>query len=82
MLTDYLVLKKLPTGDGSGRPDASWAEVATVQAHGATDAIRKTTKNPKESDLDGGLGTFVAVPARSWKPRTLSVKTETRVVLS
>lgn len=50
-------------------PEASWTDSATVKARSAEQAIRSVGKE----------GTFVAIPARSWKPVT--VKAETTTVL-
>jgi hypothetical protein len=64
--TTYIVLRQPP---GTGGPDI-WEDYAAVDASSATDAIKKVAD-------DGGK--YVAVPARSWKPVT--VTTETRTIL-
>jgi hypothetical protein len=67
MATTYLVLTK----DDSGM----WMEEDTVEAVSADTAIRAI------AGLNNG-GTFVAVPARSWKPRKVTVESTPRVKLS
>lgn len=63
--TDYIVLSRDTSRDTSGY----WTQEKTVQARSAEAAIRQL----------GTEGTYVAVPARSWKPVT--VKAETQTVL-
>jgi hypothetical protein len=65
--TTYIVLTEMY--DNEGVRDG-WHTMQTIEAGRAADAIRKTI-------TDGG--TYVAVPARSWKPVT--VTTETKTVL-
>lgn len=60
--TDYVVLKRMKTSDGTAGP---WTEQGTTEASGAEDAVRQQE----------GEGEFVAVPKRSFQP--MSVKTET-----
>jgi hypothetical protein len=62
--TSYIVLRQPP---GTGGPDI-WENYASVEASSATDAIKKTAD-------DGGY--YVAVPARSWKPVTVTTETKT-----
>jgi hypothetical protein len=73
--TKYNVLKLHPaTSPGS---PALWEVVATdVEAQGAPAAIRKTVSATDEPQ------TFVAPPARSWQPVTVTVETKTQLVLS
>jgi hypothetical protein len=47
-----------------------WTQVSTKQASSSEDAIRRTASDP---------GTYVAVPARSWKP--VMVRTEQKTVI-
>ena len=65
--TSYVVL----VNDATGR----WVEHETaIPAANADAAIRKiAAENP---------GVYVAVPARSWKPRTVTVETKPRVRLT
>jgi hypothetical protein len=62
--TTYIVLRKLNELGGWG------LENLAVEASSAETAIRKS--EPSE-------GTYVAVPARSWKP--VQVRTETQTVI-
>jgi phenylpyruvate tautomerase PptA (4-oxalocrotonate tautomerase family) len=62
--TTYIVLREHDTG--------TWIEHAQRDASSAEAALRKTLGADQS-------GTYVAVPARSWKPVT--VTTETRTVL-
>lgn len=57
--TAYVILERKP-------PDG-WTEAATVTAASGDHAIRK--------HANGRAGVFVAVPARSWHPRTIKVET-------
>jgi hypothetical protein len=67
--TGYQVLKLIDTSPG----DKAWMLVAKpVQAANAQAAIRE------RASTSGG--TYVAIPARSWKPVT--VKTETRTIVT
>lgn len=50
-----------------------WSEADTVEAVSADAAIRVVAV---------GNGTFAAVPARSWKPRKVSVEVKERLTLS
>ena len=73
-LTEYVVLEQ--RGPGAGDMDLeqlTWMEVRTVTAPNAQAAVKQATD---------GEGTFVAVPARSWKPLTRKVETVQRDVWS
>lgn len=72
-LTRYVVLKQL-AADGEATVGA-WDAVDTVSAASATEAIRVTAET-------FGAGEYVAVPARSWKPRKAEIQTTPRVRLS
>lgn len=67
--TEYVVLKLVEAEDDQ----ASWDEVDTVVASNPKAAIKAATP---------GGGTFVAVPARSFKPTTRGQDTITRDVWS
>ncbi len=55
-------------------PEDAWQIIATVDAaRSAIDAIRKAASTTDT--------VCVAVPARSWKPLTVRVETQTRLVL-
>jgi hypothetical protein len=67
--TEYLVFKK--AGDG-------WDPVNTITARSADQAIRDVAAKLAEKDQDG---TFVAIPARSFKPVTVKKQTVTTLKL-
>jgi hypothetical protein len=69
--TEYVVLKKTQT---TADEPKRWGEVKTVTARSAVEAIRAAI--PAQS---GQEGTFIAVPARSFKPVTVKVEQTTRV---
>ena len=62
-MTEYIVL----TEDGG-----SWTTIYRVEARSAESAIRKFVE---ERPQNNGCQ-FVAVPARSWRPLTVSVETK------
>jgi hypothetical protein len=68
-MTMFVVLAQIPKTDD--RPQA-WGEVARVNAGSKEQALRSI----------GGTGTFVAVPARSWTPVRMDVKTVERVTIT
>lgn len=74
-MTRYLVLRR--TGS---HEDANWAPMNSVEARSHAEAIRKAVA-PKE-EQPAATGEFVAVPARSWKPVTVKVETQTKVTFS
>lgn len=65
-MTKYVVFKMQHVGD-----QETWQEGVTVEARSAKAAIQSATLNEHIS------GVFVAVPARSWKPVTVTVETKT-----
>ncbi len=67
--TAYLVL--------SSAGNKGWVEQTTVDARSNTEAIRKFLGGASEPD-----GTYVAVPARSWKPVVVKVETSTKLKLA
>lgn len=70
-LTEYVVLEQ-PDGD------TLWKIAGATKATNAEAAIRFVL----DGDIDLGNGlSFVAVPARSWKPVKVFAKTETRLVI-
>jgi hypothetical protein len=74
--TEYVVLK-FPTATGLGNqssasPPQGLKMVGRAKASNADFAIREIAE--KE-----GAGQYVAVPARSWVPRTVNVETVTAV---
>lgn len=64
--TEYVVLRQMPEGP-------IWEEVGTASGMNAQQAIKQVAE---------GEGTFIAVPARSWKPLTRKVETVTKDVWS
>jgi hypothetical protein len=68
-VTKYAVLHKHPA-------DGDWTEIERVDATSADAAIRAVAA------ATDGSGTFVAVPARSWRPKNVTLETKTRTVLS
>ncbi len=65
-MTTYVVLSK--------DSEASlWRPIAEIEARSAEDAIRQVASSTDTL--------CVAVPARSWKPLTVQIKTQTRMVL-
>ena len=68
--TEYVVLKQ----DESG----FWSTVNRGSFKSADAALRGVVEKLAAQDQDG---TFVAVPARSWRPVTVSTQTTTTVVL-
>ena len=67
-LTDYLVLRKPPPlpANTAGAAAPGWTEVGNIDASTADAAIKACAEKH-------GKGEYVAVPARSWKPRTVTV---------
>ena len=72
MSTSYLVLDKTD-------PDGEWSEVGRYQARSARSAISLYLS---EHAVEDDVSTFVAVPARSWKPVTVKVETKTALKFS
>lgn len=72
-LTEYVILSSYTLeGDHARAGVEGWEEAAvTVQARSAEDALRR----------HGQHGTFVAIPARSWKPVTVTAKQTTTLDL-
>ena len=74
---DYVVLRKQKQMNPS--QTQAWEFVQNVEATSNEQAIRKTVET--ESRTDEAV-TFVAVPARSFVPVSVSVKTTTQIILS
>ena len=74
-LTSYVVLEDSQYRADWDPPDTAvsgpWRHIGRVDAHNDVDAIRRATA---DLDAEDRSGTFVAVPVRSWRPRTRSVK--------
>ena len=71
-MTNYVILKQADLDTEGG---ADWIQGPTVEALSDEAAIRKAV------DGDQG-GTFVAVPIRSFRKRTVSVQTQRKISLS
>ena len=67
--TTYIVLQREMEGSGDSVKDR-WKATGTVSASSAEAAIRQSVSDE---------GTYVAVPARSWKP--VAVRTETQTII-
>jgi hypothetical protein len=74
-MTKYLVLRQAPATAGDP-PSASWTNVAEVEASGPTSAIKQVA-----AEASTAKGTYVAVPARSWKPVTVQAVQTTTIKL-
>ena len=74
---DYVVLRKQKPASPSS-PQA-WEFVQNVEATSNEQAIRKTVETETRTDE---AVTFVAVPARSFVPVSVSVKTTTQIILT
>jgi hypothetical protein len=71
--TDYVILEQI--GDAAHPPATDWAEFARETARSDSQAIRRAL----EGNTDGG--TFVAIPARSFKPVKVTAETKTTLKL-
>jgi hypothetical protein len=72
--TTYIVLRLQA---GVGEQETSWGFVSKVANVKSADAALRAAVNT--DDLKRPEGTYVAVPARSWKP--VQVRTETQTVI-
>ena len=70
-VTEYVVLQLVPPTDSPDRGEV-WRELGTAKGVNATQAIGKLAGDEPD-------GTYVAVPARSWRPVKPTVKVERRV---
>lgn len=79
--TSYLVLISAKTLGGDSGSDA-WEVVSTQTARSAEAAIRQHVEGPTAPSglLPSAGGTFVAVPARSWKPVVVRPQTVTTLI--
>lgn len=73
-MTRYLVLRNGPAD--------SWKSEATIEARTAEEAIRRAITPKPDTETGEPHGTFVAVPARSWKPVKVKTETKTRITFS
>jgi hypothetical protein len=72
----YVILEQ--TEFAGGTPDLFWALMSTVEATSVEAAIKTFVA---ESPAWEG-GTLVAIPARSWAPKTVKVETQKTVTLA
>jgi len=68
-MTLYLILRE-------GGMKGEWLERVSVEARSARSAVAEYLKT------DPGEGTFVATPARSFKPMKVEVETQTKLTFS
>lgn len=73
--TEYVVLSRVGITD-EVPPEKGWREVGTFDARTGEQAIKQYVERTKAD------GVFVAIPARSWTPVKVAVKTETRLEVS
>ncbi len=77
---EYVVLKRTDGQVKNILP--TWDFIGSIEATSAEQAVRRAVEKPGTSFLNAdGPTTLVAVPARSWNPVDVSVKTETTIVL-
>lgn len=69
--TTYLVLAQRRVGDIG----TVWQPVDEFEAHSDTSAVRQAAEKH-------GLGVYVAVPVRSWRPRTVAAETVEKITVS
>lgn len=73
--TSYIILRRDDTAGKQIGDILTWTVVGRSEARSAHEAIRSVVTTLR----DGKTGTFAAVPARSWKPFTVTA--ETQVIL-
>jgi hypothetical protein len=85
--TEYVVLVRDSARIDAGGPDVDpirpapfkrWNEIGTANARSADAAIREVVGKQPENERGGQ---FVAIPARSFKPVTVSEKVERTLVI-
>jgi hypothetical protein len=74
--TTYIVLRLQA---GVGEQETSWGVVSKVENVKSANAALRAAVNT--ADTKNPSGTYVAVPARSWKPVTVSIETQTVIRL-
>lgn len=79
--TAYLILQKSTDPATATAGEARWKECGTVHAASSEAAVRAhmNTRTAKSNDT---ASVYVAVPARSWRPITVTVETTTTVKLA
>jgi hypothetical protein len=73
-VTEYVVLRSNSSPGSEGR----WDRVNVITARSADQAVREVVGKLAEADQSG---TFVAIPARSFKPVTVRTQTVTTLKL-
>jgi len=68
--TEYVILKQLDT--------SGWDRVSKITSRSAEQAVRDVVESLSDGDQGG---TFVAIPARSWKPVKVTPLTVTTLKL-
>lgn len=72
--TAYVILRREP---GDAHANGPWREDGPHQtARSAKQAIRQALELRNESGVQP-FGTYLAIPARSWQPVTVTVQTQT-----
>lgn len=79
--TEYLVLRQISDSNPSVDPKArtAWQTVNVTRSSSAVAAIRAVVS---KLDEKAQAGTFVAVPARSWRPTKVAPKTTVQLELT
>lgn len=68
--TDYVVLQQVSLTGADGETVPALVSIGTAPGLNDVDAIKAATG---KAEIESGV--FIAVPARSYRPRTISVKT-------
>jgi hypothetical protein len=76
-MTQYIVFARIedPTNDHPNE----WSQFTAIHARSARSAISKALEGDDNTYKEG---TFVAVPARSWRPVQVKVETKTALKFS
>lgn len=85
--TEYVVLRRIRAEFNQKNSSPTnlreqWEKVATVSARSAEGANRKAaSKSPPLDANPSGTPVLVAIPARSWKPVTVTAEVQTKLKL-
>lgn len=73
MATEYIILRGIPTDGDAPSADQpyDWRVIGTAEGATPQAAIKAATNGKPAAER---TGTFVAVPARSWKPMSRRVE--------
>ncbi len=77
-VTAYVILTRKDDPEAEGEGSALWEVSAKVAGRSAKAAIRAWL----DQGPDEPKGTYVAVPARSWQPITVSTETQKKIKLT